>query len=111
MYKRQAEGTAATYPFTGDFTIDVISPNCSVILKTSETVKNNISLYPNPTKKILFVNGMDLKQAKVFDASGKLIPVKNNGNDINVDNVPKGTYLIQLEDKAGNLKSDKFIKN
>lgn len=106
-----ASETALNTSYTADYTIDVYSADCAIVLKTSENTKNKMSLYPNPTKKTLFVNGMDIKKAKVYDTSGKAVPVKNNGNDINVENLPKGTYLIQVEDKSGKVHSDKFIKN
>ena len=107
-----AEGsTGVVYPFTADYTIDVTSSDCSTILKTTEISQNSTTLYPNPTSGKLQVSGILLKQAKVYDASGKAVPVKTMGNNINVENLPKGTYLIQLEDKSGKTTSDKFIKN
>ena len=70
------------------------------------------NIYPNPTKGILYINGMNLKLAKVYDSSGKLVSVKNtSSNSVNVENLPKGTYLIQSQDKDGKVRSDKFIKN
>ena len=106
-----ASEVTANTTFIADYTIEVIAPDCAGVLKTISTAKEKMSLYPNPTKKTLFVNGMNVKQARVYDTSGKLIPVKNNANDVDVENLPKGTYLIQLEDKAGKVHSDKFIKN
>ncbi len=102
---------AANSAFTADFTINVLSANCGTILKTIDNNVNNISIYPNPVSKTLFVNGMNVKEAKVFDASGKLIPVKNNESQINVEQLTKGNYLLQLKDKSGNVHQDKFIKN
>lgn len=101
----------AATTFAADYSITIFAPNCGDILKTIDSPKEKMSLYPNPTKRTLYVSGMDIKQAKVYDASGKIVPVKNSGNDINVENLPKGTYLIQVEDKGGNVHSDKFIKN
>lgn len=102
---------AANSTFTADFTINVLSANCGTILKTIDNNVNNISIYPNPVSKTLFVNGMNVKEAKVFDASGKLIPVKNNESQINVEQLTKGNYLLQLKDKSGKVHQDKFIKN
>ena len=104
------EPTAST-AFTADFSINVISANCASILKAVENNVNNISIYPNPVNTTLFVNGMIVKDAKVFDTSGKLIPVKSTETQINVEKLTKGNYLLQLKDKSGNVHQDKFIKN
>ena len=52
-----------------------------------------------------------MNEAKVYDASGKLIPVKSTENQINVEGLTKGNYLLQMKDKSGNVHQDKFIKN
>lgn len=106
-----AEGTAAVYPFSGDYTLEVVSANCGGILKTGETGGKNINIYPNPVSTILFVNGMKMTDAKVYDTSGKLVPVKSTESQINVQALPKGNYLLQVKDKSGNVHQDKFIKN
>ena len=103
--------TTANTVFTADFTINVLSANCAAILKTVEAGGKNINIYPNPVNTTLFVNGMNVKEAKVFDASGKLIPVKSSETQINVEKLIKGNYLLQLKDKSGKVHQDKFIKN
>jgi len=101
----------ANSTFNDDYIIDVIATNCGAILKAGEVGgKQTVGLYPNPTGGILHVNGMNVKQAKVIDASGKMIPVKNSGNEINVEKLIKGTYILQLQDKEGNIHTDKIIK-
>lgn len=102
---------AANTVFTADFTITVLSANCGTILKTGEVGGKNVNIYPNPATTTLFVNGMDIKEATVFDTSGKLIPVKSSGTQVNVEKLTKGNYLLQLKDKSGNVHQDKFIKN
>lgn len=104
------EATANTV-FTNDFIINVFSANCSILLKTKENDGlKNVSIYPNPTSKLLYVNGMNVKTAKVFDATGKLIPIKNSGNQLNVEVLPKGNYILKMEDKEGKSTTTKFIK-
>ena len=69
-----------------------------------------MNVYPNPTTGVLFVNGMQPKQASVFDVSGKLIPTKVEGNTIDTQKLPKGNYILKMEDKEGNSSTTKFIK-
>ena len=106
-----ATEVTANTAFTADFTINVLSANCGTILKTIDSTNNNISIYPNPANKVLYVNGMKVKDAKVYDVSGKLIPVKNTENEITVEGLQKGNYLLQIQDKGGKVHQDKFIKN
>ncbi|WP_027376759.1 T9SS type A sorting domain-containing protein [Kaistella palustris] len=97
--------------FTADYTLDVVAANCGAILKVGDiSGKQSVALYPNPVNQTLHVNGMNVKSANIIDASGKLIPVKNTGNEINVEALTEGTYIIQLQDKDGNVHSDKIIK-
>ena len=104
-----SEVTANTV-YTGDYTINVTSPDCATILKTVDNPKSAVSVYPNPTSSILFVNGMQPKSASIFDISGKLIPVKVNGNTVDTQKLPKGNYILKMEDKEGNSSTTKFIK-
>lgn len=104
------EPTANT-AFTADFSITVLSANCGTILKTGENPKGaTVNVYPNPTTGVLFVNGMQPKQANVFDVSGKLIPIKVEGNKIDTQKLPKGNYILKMEDKEGKSSTTKFIK-
>lgn len=75
--------------------------------------KNKLSAFPIPTNKILNIinpeNGAN--KIEIYDLSGKLILIKNFTNNdnrisVNVENLPKGTYIY----KIGDLNS-KFIKN
>lgn len=106
-----ASEPVANSVFTADYTIEISSSDCATILKTSDVHTKTINLYPNPTKDNLHISGMTLKTAKVTDPSGKLISVKTFGNDVNVENLVKGTYIITMEDKDGNVYNEKFIKN
>lgn len=105
-----ANEATANSTFTGDYTLDILSTNCGGILRTGEVGGKSVSIYPNPVKTVLFVNGMKLNDAKVYDVSGKLIPVKSTENQINVEALSKGNYLLQMKDKEGNSTTTKFIK-
>ncbi|KEY18524.1 T9SS type A sorting domain-containing protein [Kaistella antarctica] len=97
--------------FTADFTITVLSANCATLLKTVDNPKGGaVNVYPNPTTGVLFVNGMQPKQANVFDVSGKLIPTKVDGNTIDTQKLPKGNYILKMEDKEGKSATTKFSK-
>ncbi|UWX61923.1 endonuclease [Chryseobacterium oranimense] len=67
---------------------------------------NDIKIYPNPTYDNIFVSGKaeSVKSAQILDLSGKLMyseqnPFKNKQN-ISVQNLSSGVYLLKLDDKA-----------
>ncbi|UOE41943.1 T9SS type A sorting domain-containing protein [Chryseobacterium suipulveris] len=82
-----------------------------VTLATDNTqVISNIQLYPNPTKDVLNVKGMNPASVQVYSMDGKMIPLSVDGNVINTKNLPAGSYVIQLTDKEGNITSRRFVK-
>lgn len=91
------------------FTGDTVG-NC---LLSSSDVKLNKkpSLYPNPAADDIHIEGLsDIKNYKVYEASGRLVKEGNPNNDIiNVSALPKGNYIIQLITKEKTFSS-KLIK-
>ncbi|WP_207423117.1 T9SS type A sorting domain-containing protein [Desertivirga brevis] len=78
----------------------------------SSTVE--LSVYPNPTEKTLSVQFQGYeKQLKfsVFDLQGRELRIAE-GNQVNVEDLPSGTYLIRVSESAnGNvLGTEKIIK-
>ena len=73
--------------------------------------KSGISVYPNPAKSSLFVNGLPQNATvKIFDMRGKLLVNSQNANkEIDVNNLAKGVYTIQISGKNG-ITTKKFIK-
>lgn len=84
--------------------------NC--LLSSSEvTLNKKPSLYPNPATDDIYIEGLnDMKGYKILDASGRLIKEGNSSKDmINITDLPKGNYIIQLILKE-KIFSSKFIK-
>lgn len=103
-----AEGNNLTTPMT----VTVTGVSCSAILATGEaenSIKSTV-VYPNPTDSVLYVKGIQMKSVKVFDATGKLIPVKIENNTINTHKLAKGVYALQITDVEGNIVLERFIK-
>lgn len=82
----------------------------NAFLSTQENQKPTLKLYPNPTKSTLNFSE-ELSEIKIVDMSGKQVS-RNQGKSktINVENLPKGNYLITAKDKNGKTISEKFIK-
>ena len=72
---------------------------------------NAITIYPNPTDNTLFIKGnKNLMKVSVYNMLGKEVLSKMNTNNIDVNVLPKGVYIIKISDDVGQINR-KFIKN
>jgi len=70
----------------------------------------NISLYPNPTTDLIFIEGANTElEAIVFDLLGKELIRENINGRLDISCLEKGTYIINLTDGV-NTSTHKIIK-
>ena len=81
---------------------------------TNYGLENNISIYPNPTQNILHIevkNNQEIEQIKIHNLSGlELINVKENKQQLHLENLSAGVYFIQIQTNLGTVNK-RFIKN
>lgn len=71
---------------------------------------------PNPTRNVaqFSTEGMDvIISLKIYDMSGKLMLQKNNvrkTGELDFSNLPKGVYLVKINDKLNQTKTMRLIK-
>ncbi len=69
-------------------------------------------IYPNPTKSVLNLNALDvgsIDKVVITDMTGKKVLEQNNANQVNVQNLAKGMYVLEVF--IGDKKEvKKFIK-
>ena len=71
----------------------------------------SVQIYPNPVNDILHIQHSHSNfKLKLSDISGKVVMECKHGNQIDISNIEKGIYLLELENE-GNLKSIRVIKN
>lgn len=76
-----------------------------------ETNVSKLAIYPNPVKDILHFSS-PLKGIMVYDLSGKIVFANNESSQsINVNHLPKGTYVLTGMDEKNQISTTKFIKN
>jgi Secretion system C-terminal sorting domain/Electron transfer DM13 len=73
----------------------------TVATETPETTETEFSVYPNPVSNQVFVlsHSTNATEAILYDALGKTVaqfPVSSNTQDIQLSNLPKGMYWLQL---------------
>lgn len=70
--------------------LDDVQPNVSVI-----------SFYPNPARDILHITGVEKETlVRMFNISGHLMISELGINEINVQSLPLGTYILQVGNEA-----------
>jgi len=71
----------------------------------------DISIYPNPTLDMVYIEG-NYSQLKVvvYDILGKQVMNKSITNSIDISQLEKGVYILQLSDGA-KLTTQRIVKN
>ena len=76
-----------------------------------EMLENSLKIYPNPTDNILFIKGnKNSINISIYNMLGKEVLSKMNTNNIDVNVLPKGVYIIKIYDGTSQINR-KFIKN
>ena len=106
--------------------LDINMPSdCDEVVSIGEEIEKSerfyFEVYPNPTSNLLFIenqyfDGQSPSKINLFDATGKLListqPSLNNGLiSIDISDLPKGLYLLHVENKDGELFQSKIVKN
>jgi hypothetical protein len=79
----------------------------------SSIVKKSPSVYPVPAKNILTVELENLNKVNICDLAGQIIlsySANNKKMTFDVSTLKSGIYLLQINDKSGNIAVKKFIK-
>jgi hypothetical protein len=99
-------------PFTFTVTSDTtIVANFKTTIGISETTTpSGIVLYPNPVEEILHIQSSTaIEQATIYDMSGRLLRQVQRTNDIPVQDLARGVYVIKIETKKG-IEIGKIVK-
>ena len=71
----------------------------------------DISIYPNPTSDIVYIEGNYTQlKAVVYDILGKQVMNKSITNHIDISQLEKGVYMLQLSDGV-KLTTQRILKN
>ena len=70
----------------------------------------NLQLYPNPTNSKLSISGINSEFSyKISDLQGKLLKQGANNKQIEIENLPAGTYTIGISTDS-EVKQLRFVK-
>lgn len=84
-------------------------------LSTFENLNDTATIYPNPANNFIIVKTSQKENMtfQIFDLSGKLVKTgKSKSNEkIDVQNLQKGYYILQVETQDGQKQTVKLMKN
>lgn len=91
----------------GDF---LITDDCN--LSITDNLRNQITLYPNPVKDILFLestNSIGIENVKLYAITGASIIQSTQPRSVDLSGVPSGLYLLEIHTSRGVI-IEKIIK-
>ena len=91
---------------------DVFSTTECNQMSVSDVEKEKTRIYPNPVQDVLFIDSKStIQKIEVYDVSGKLVSTKTNSKSIQVNQLPKGNYIVKTTTDKGEVYTQKIIKN
>ncbi len=66
----------------------------------SEIQNSNICIYPNPTSDFIHIEIIEPQSISIYSLDGKLVKSVENANVIDVRDLAKGVYLINIEGRT-----------
>ena len=84
--------------------------NEPIYLDTEEHSSTIVALCPNPTTGIVRVEGENASEVQVFNALGQLVKTVQNANEVSLEGLPQGVYLLRVTLEGGKVFSDKVVK-
>lgn len=81
------------------------------VLNTNDLKQDNITIYPNPTSKILYIDAPYLiDKVEVYDANGRMVRQLLGQNKLYVEDLQSGVYFLRIFDQ-GTVRNLKFVKS
>ena len=94
-----------------DGAIEITISNQITLGVTNSSLTNNFNIYPNPVIDEINIESLGLKivAINIIDINGKLINFVPFDGIINISNLEKGVYILQIQ-YENNLINKRFIK-
>ena len=85
----------------------------NAVLANPDFEKSAVTIYPNPAKDKVSINGFDattIKKASIISILGQNIKsIDNPGNQIDISNIQDGIYLLKLQLEDNKVITKKLV--
>jgi hypothetical protein len=76
---------------------------------------SDISVYPNPTQGMVFVNASNIQAVRAFDLNGKYLELLSivavNGIALDFSTLSTGMYVLEITTVSGDVLRTQVVKN
>ena len=110
---RTPEGYTALEVYLASLMGESIAHNFTTTA-VQEVKSFNASIVPTTvTKSFQVISDNPLQSVKIFDLTGKLVMLSSltENNSVDISNLTKGVYLVQIKNGSGDIQQFKIIKN
>lgn len=94
-----------------DFDGQYAYSNVMVVLLSNTIAEETIQLFPNPSKGIVNIKGVDSPKVTVYNTAGTALYVTQNQTSLNLDFLQLGVYFLQIESQDGTVTKHRFLKD
>ena len=70
----------------------------------------HVSLYPNPAKETVLIEGAKASEVQVYNVFGQLVKTVKDSHEINMAGLPQGVYLLRITDGEGKNRVARVMK-
>lgn len=70
--------------------------------------ENQVFVYPNPSKGVVRIGGVEAKETRVYNAFGQCV-MAFHGNEASVATIAAGVYLLKVTDGKGITQTIRFV--
>ena len=74
-----------------------------------EYLSENISLHPNPTNGMLYVDAENLQKVEVLNLFGQMV-MSQEGSAVDLSGFGAGVYFVKITDGEGHVEVRKVVK-
>jgi hypothetical protein len=108
----QVPGTAIVEVFAEDrLAKKTYSVEYVLATGTGETPKPTVQVYPNPANDHLYISGVKNARVEIYTTDGKLMFSQQgySGSGINISNLTKGIYILNIQVDGANIVRKKIV--
>ena len=73
-----------------------------------EEEAESIGVYPNPASGVVRIEGVEAEEVWVYNAFGQVVKRVRNSNEISVEGLAEGVYLVRIMDSKGVSQTERI---
>ena len=70
---------------------------------------DGVGVYPNPSKDLVRIYGVEAEEVWLYNALGQVVKTVRNSNDVSLEGLVEGVYLVRIRDKEGGIFLEKVM--